>query len=82
MKRLWDILVLTLAINFLAVAGGVAYLHQTGRLTPEKVAAFYRDSTNRIGWTLELQAANGVVLCEGSAAREEHNRKCGEQASE
>lgn len=37
MKRLWDILVLTLAVNFVAVLGGVAYLHQTGRLTPAKV---------------------------------------------
>jgi hypothetical protein len=29
---------------------------------PERVAAFYRDSAHRAGWTLELQAANGVVL--------------------
>jgi hypothetical protein len=38
LKKLWDILVLTLAVNFVAVAGGVAYLHQTGRLTRERVA--------------------------------------------
>lgn len=37
MKRLWNVLVLTLALNFLAVAGLVGYLHQTGRLTRDRV---------------------------------------------
>jgi hypothetical protein len=37
LKQLWNILVLTLALNFVLVAGTVAYLHQTGRLTPAKV---------------------------------------------
>ncbi|MDB5173869.1 MAG: hypothetical protein JWN51_2642 [Phycisphaerales bacterium] len=39
MKKLWDILVLMLAINFLAAAGGVAWLYQTGKLDRKKVAA-------------------------------------------
>jgi hypothetical protein len=34
-----NVIVLTLAANFLAVAGGVVYLHQTGRLDREKVLA-------------------------------------------
>src|SRR6266404_2601032 len=38
MKRLWDVLVLTLAVNFLVVAGGVAWLYQGGRLDRERVA--------------------------------------------
>jgi hypothetical protein len=37
MKRLWNVLVLTLAMNFLAVAGGVAYLRQSGHLTRDRV---------------------------------------------
>ena len=32
MKKLWNVFVLTLAINFLAVAAGVAYLYKSGRL--------------------------------------------------
>jgi hypothetical protein len=37
MKRLWDLLVLTLALNFLALAGGLGYLYQTGRLDRGRV---------------------------------------------
>jgi hypothetical protein len=37
MKRLWNVLTLTLAMNFLAVAGGVTYLRQTGHLTRDRV---------------------------------------------
>ena len=32
MKKLWNVFVLTLAVNFLAVAAGVAYLYRAGRL--------------------------------------------------
>jgi flagellar motility protein MotE (MotC chaperone) len=39
MKKLLNVLMLTLALNFLALAGGVAYLFKTGALTKEKVAA-------------------------------------------
>lgn len=39
MKKLWDVMVLTLAINFLAVAGAVGWLYQTHRLTPENIEA-------------------------------------------
>ena len=39
MKRLWNVIVLTLAMNFLAVAGGVGWLYQTGRLDRAKVQA-------------------------------------------
>lgn len=39
MRRLAHILSLTLAMNFLVVAGGVCWLWQTGRLDREKVAA-------------------------------------------
>ncbi|MDB5290215.1 MAG: hypothetical protein JWL69_1456 [Phycisphaerales bacterium] len=39
MKKLWDILVLMLAINFLAAAGGVAWLYQSGRLDRTRVTA-------------------------------------------
>src|SRR6476619_2541291 len=38
MKRLWNVLVLTLAMNFLAVAGAVGYLRQTGHLTRDRVS--------------------------------------------
>lgn len=37
MRRLLNVIILTLALNFLAVAGGVAYLAQTGRLDHSKV---------------------------------------------
>jgi len=39
MKRLINVLALTLAINFLAVCGGVAYLFQSGRLDKDKAMA-------------------------------------------
>ena len=39
MKKLWNVLVLTLAFNFLLVAGGAGYLYRTGRLDREKVFA-------------------------------------------
>jgi flagellar motility protein MotE (MotC chaperone) len=38
-KKLWNMLVLTLALNFLLLAGGVGYLYKTGRLDPEKLHA-------------------------------------------
>jgi flagellar motility protein MotE (MotC chaperone) len=38
-KKLWNILVLTLAINFLALAGSVGYLYKTKRLDRERVHA-------------------------------------------
>lgn len=38
MKRLWDVLVLTLAVNFLVLAGGVGWLYSSGRLDRERVA--------------------------------------------
>ncbi|HEY2586508.1 MAG TPA: hypothetical protein VGI81_12155 [Tepidisphaeraceae bacterium] len=37
MKRLWDLLVLTLAMNFLLLAGAVGWLYQSGRLDKERV---------------------------------------------
>ena len=37
MKRLWDVLMLTLALNFLALGGVVAWLHQGGHLDRERV---------------------------------------------
>src|SRR5215212_5951525 len=39
MKRLWNVFVLTLAVNFVAVAGGVAYLYKDGRLDRQRVQA-------------------------------------------
>lgn len=39
MKKLLSILVLTLALNFLAAVGGIAYLFQTGALSRDKVTA-------------------------------------------
>src|SRR2546421_7784566 len=39
MKKLWNVFVRTLAINFVAVAGGVAYLYQDGRLDRQRVDA-------------------------------------------
>ncbi len=39
MKKLSGIIVLTLAINFLAAAAGIAYLFQAGKLNREKVVA-------------------------------------------
>jgi hypothetical protein len=37
MKRLLSVIVLTLAINFLAALGGVGYLFQSGKLNKEKI---------------------------------------------
>lgn len=39
MKKLFNVVVLTLAINFLALAGGIGYLYQSKRLDQEKVHA-------------------------------------------
>src|SRR5437588_457561 len=39
MKKLLNVVMLTLALNFLAAAGGVAYLFHSGALSKEKVAA-------------------------------------------
>lgn len=39
MKRLWNVLVLTLALNFLAVAGGAGWLWSRGAIDREKVQA-------------------------------------------
>lgn len=38
MKRVWDVFVLTLAVNFLALAGLTGWLYQTGRLNRERAA--------------------------------------------
>jgi len=38
MKRLWDVLVLTLALNFLVLAGGVGWLFQGGHVDKERIA--------------------------------------------
>jgi flagellar motility protein MotE (MotC chaperone) len=37
MKRVWDVLMLTLALNFLAMGGVVAWLYQGGHLDRERV---------------------------------------------
>lgn len=37
MKKLWDVVVLMLAINFVALAGGVGWLYKAGRLDRERV---------------------------------------------
>jgi hypothetical protein len=37
MKRLWDVLVLTLALNFMAVAGAVGWMYQSGRIDRQRV---------------------------------------------
>ncbi|HVT89475.1 MAG TPA: hypothetical protein VHD56_11525, partial [Tepidisphaeraceae bacterium] len=39
MKKLLTVVILTLALNFLAVAGGVGWLYQSGKLDRTKVAA-------------------------------------------
>jgi multidrug efflux pump subunit AcrA (membrane-fusion protein) len=39
MKKLLSVVILTLAMNFLAVAGGVGWLYQSGRLDREKAFA-------------------------------------------
>ena len=39
MKRLWNVFVLTLAVNFLAAVAGVAYLYNDGRLDRKRVEA-------------------------------------------
>jgi len=38
MKRLWDVLVLTLALNFLAVAGVIGWLYQGGYVDKDRIA--------------------------------------------
>jgi len=39
MKRLFNVLMLTLALNFIALAGGVGWLYQSGHLDRTRVAA-------------------------------------------
>jgi len=39
MKRLWDVLVLTLAVNFLALAGLIGWLYQGGHLDKQRIAS-------------------------------------------
>ena len=39
MKKLWNVLVLTLAINFMALAAAVGCLYQAGRLDHARVVA-------------------------------------------
>lgn len=39
MKKLWNVLVLTLAINFLALAGGAGWLYRAGHLDRQKIHA-------------------------------------------
>jgi hypothetical protein len=39
MKKLFDVLILTLAINFIAIASALIWLHQTHRLDRQKVLA-------------------------------------------
>jgi hypothetical protein len=39
MKKLWNVFVLTLAVNFVAVVCAVAYLYSDGRLDPARVQA-------------------------------------------
>lgn len=39
MKKIFSVLVLTLAVNFLAVAGGVGWLFQSGHMDKEKMQA-------------------------------------------
>ena len=39
MKKLWNVFVLTLAVNFVAIAGAVAYLYKDGRLGRKQVDA-------------------------------------------
>ena len=39
MKKLLNVLAITLAFNFIALAGGVVYLFQTGALSRDKIAA-------------------------------------------
>ena len=38
MKRLWDVLVLTLAVNFLALAGLTGWLYQGGHIDKDRIA--------------------------------------------
>lgn len=39
MKKIFNVIVLTLAMNFLALAGGIGWLYQSGRLDKERAAA-------------------------------------------
>ena len=39
MKKLMNVLMITLALNFIALAAGVGYLFKTGALSREKVAS-------------------------------------------
>ena len=41
MKKLWNVFVLTLAVNFLAVAGGVGYLYKAGRLDRKRLESIW-----------------------------------------
>ncbi len=39
MRRLWNVLVLALAVNFLALCGGAAWLYRTGHVDHQKAMA-------------------------------------------
>ena len=45
MKKLWNILVMALAVNFVALLAGVGYLYQSKRLDRERALAI-RDTSS------------------------------------
>ena len=51
MKKLWNILVLALAINFVALVAGVGYLYQSKRL----------DLYNAVGLVMAHSAFDGAL---------------------
>ncbi len=63
MKRLLNVLILTLAVNFLAVAGGVGWLYQSGRLDKQKLHSMkeivFPQPTNAPGAEAATQPSDG-----------------------
>ena len=87
MKKVWNVFVLTLAINFVAVAGGVAYLYGQGRLDRKRVDAIrlvlYPPPATQPAATQPLDARNGnePVLRLGELLEQKSGLSTGEQLS-
>jgi hypothetical protein len=87
-KKLWNVFVLTLALNFVAVAGAVAYLYGDGRLDRKRVDAiklvlFPPPATQPAASQPAADAGRGVgpVLKLGELLEQKSGLSTGEQLS-
>jgi flagellar motility protein MotE (MotC chaperone) len=86
-KKAWNVFVLTLALNFVAVAGGIAYLYGQGRLDRRRVEAIrlvlYPPPAPQPAATQPAGASNGnePVLRLGELLEQKSGLSTGEQLS-